>query len=175
MKRYLKFVAMALSAAAMLLLLGILFAPHLGWRIDAVLSGSMTPTLRVGSAAVACPVDPQTIQPNDIVTYRSPRNGDMTTHRVVGIEESELLLFRTRGDANEEADPYLVPARNIEGKVVTDIPFLGYLADWVKTPAGFGLLLGLPGLLIIAAEMRKIRRELMEKGKSKTAKVGGHV
>jgi signal peptidase len=175
MKRYLKFVAIALLASAILLLLGILFAPYLGWRIDTVLSGSMSPTLQVGSAAVTRPVDPQTIRPDDIVTYRSPRNGEMTTHRVVAIEEGESRLFGTKGDANEEADPYMVPALNIEGRVIVDVPLLGYVARSVKTPLGFGLLLGLPGMLIIAAESRKIWRELSTEGDSRTSKVGDHV
>lgn len=160
-----------LVALAMLLAVAILFAPHLGWRIDNVLSGSMSPAIKVGSAAITQPVDPHSIEVGDIITYRSPRNGEMTTHRVVGIEDNSPLAFQTKGDANEDPDPYTVPSANVEGKVLFDVPLLGYVADFVKTPLGFIIMLGIPGMIIIVLEMRKMWIELSEEEKRKKAKV----
>lgn len=175
MKKAIKYVAIAFVALVMLLAVAVLFAPHLGWQVDKVLSGSMSPTLGVGSAAVTRPAEPQAIRLGDIITYRSPRNGELTTHRVVGIEESSPLLFQTRGDANEDPDPYLVPAANIAGKVVFDVPLLGYAADFVRTPLGFILMLGIPGMAIIGVEMRNMWVGLSEEEKRKKAKVAAPV
>jgi len=67
-------------------------APHFGWRVDAVLSGSMEPTLKVGSVEITKPFDPNNIQVGDIITFRSPRNPQLVvSHRVVAITDQALL------------------------------------------------------------------------------------
>ena len=160
-----------LVALMMLLAPAVLFAPHLGWRIDNVLSGSMSPAINVGSAVVTQPVDTQTIEVGDIIIYSSPQNGKMITHRVVGINGESLRYFQTKGDANEDADPYSVPSANVKGKVLLDVPLLGYATDFAKTPLGFILMLGIPGLAIIVLEMRKMWIELSEEEKQKKVKM----
>jgi len=162
-----KYLGIAAVALVMLLAIVILFAPRLGWHIDSVQSGSMSPSIDVGGAVVSRPVEPDAIKIGDIITYRSPRNGRLTTHRVVGIEENSPLSFRTKGDANENPDSYQVPAANVEGKVIFDVPLLGHVTDFVKTPLGFILMLGVPGMIIIGLEMRVMWIELSEEEKRK--------
>jgi len=154
---------------AMLLAMGVIFAPQFGWRVDSVLSNSMSPALKAGGAVVSRPVDAAQIVPGDIITFRSPRNGDLTTHRVVGVEEAFGYSFKTKGDANAMADPYMVPAANIEGRVVLHVPLLGHAAAFAKTPVGFGLMLGLPGMMIIGLEMRRMWRNMSEEEERKKA------
>ena len=55
------------------------------------------------------------------------------------------------------------------------MPFLGYIANFVKTPLGFILMLGLPGMIIIAVQMRKMWIELSEEEKRNKAKVSSYV
>lgn len=164
-----KYLAIATLALVMILAMAVLFAPHLGWQVDSVLSGSMSPTLEVGGAIVSRPAEPAQIVAGDIVTFRSPRNGDRTTHRVIAVEEFGSLFFRTKGDANRSADPYLVPEANLEGVVMLHVPLLGYAANFVKTPLGFGLMLGLPGMLIIGFEMKRMWRYLSEEERRQEA------
>ena len=166
MKKALKYSGVTLVALLLLLALAVIFAPRMGWRIDTVLSGSMSPTLETGGAVVTQPVAPETIGLDDIITYYSPTDGKLITHRVVGIQEGPLY-FHTKGDANEDADPYLVPTQNVVGKVRFHIPLLGYVANFIRSPLGFILLLGVPGLIIIGMEMRKIWVELSEEEKRK--------
>jgi signal peptidase len=175
MKRPLKYIGTAFVVLTLLLSLTVLFAPRLGWQINTVLSGSMGSTMETGSAVVSRPVDTHNIKPGDIITYRSPLNGKLTAHRVVGIEESSPRYFQTKGDANDTPDPYMVSPAYIEGKVIFDVPLLGYIADFVKTPLGFILMLGLPGLIIIVSQMRKMWVELSEEEKQKKAKVSSNV
>jgi signal peptidase len=163
-------VAVSLLVALMMLLAAaVVFAPHLGWRIDNVLSGSMSPGIKVGSAVITQPVDTGDIEVGDIITFRSPRNGEMITHRVIAIEGENIRYFQTKGDANEDPDPYTVPVANVEGRVIFDVPLLGYFADFVKTPLGFILVLGVPGTIIILLEFRKMWIELSEEEKRKKA------
>jgi signal peptidase len=144
-------IAILLMTAAVLTFV----ATRCGWRVDAVLSGSMEPGLEEGSIAITRPVPAEEIGTGDIVTFRSPMSGLPIAHRVVATENGSS--FRTKGDANECADPLAVPAQDIIGKVCFHIPFLGYVATFVKTP--FGIMLAcLLGFLIAVDEIRNLLR-----------------
>ena len=142
------------------LLAGFVFlAPRFfGWSFDPVLSGSMSPALRVGAVIVVQPVDPARVKVGDIITYHlSEEPGKRVTHRVVDVlYQNGSLTFRTKGDANEEPDMYVVPERSVIGVVRFSVPLAGYLAHYVRTPLGFGLCIALPGALLIASELKNI-------------------
>jgi len=126
-----------------------------------ILSGSMTPALQTGGLALTWPVDPATVKVSDVITYEAPADPDiLVAHRVVEVLDGESLSFGTKGDANEEPDSYTVEAEHVTGKVRFHISRLGYAIgytrDLARTRLGFGLLLGVPGTLIIAAEVRNI-------------------
>lgn len=141
-------------ALAGLVALLVLVSRPLGFQLYAIQGGSMGQALPVGSVAMAQPVDPTTLAPGDIVAFESPL-GRVITHRVVEVEEEG---FRTRGDANEEADASLVPASRVVGKVRLAIPFLGYFAHSVRTPLGYVFFQLLPGMAIITLELRRLTR-----------------
>jgi len=143
------------------LVLGVLLPFLVGGKWVMILSGSMTPALEVGGLALTWPVDPATVKVDDIITYEAPAGPDvMVAHRVMEVLDGESLGFQTKGDANEERDSYIVGAKDVIGKVRFHIPRLGYATgytrDLARTRLGFGLLLGIPGALIIAAEVRNI-------------------
>jgi signal peptidase len=147
-----EWVGIALVILLMAMVVLALLAPHFGWRADTVLSGSMEPALPVGCVQVTKPVKPEDIKVGDIITFRSPTNGKLMSHRVVAVEEGQSYQFRTRGDANEDADPYLVPAENVVGRVCFKLSHVGYVVEYLKTPIGF-VLLGLCGIALILAEV----------------------
>jgi signal peptidase len=153
----LAFIILLMTAAVLTFL-----APHFGWRVDTVYSGSMEPELKVGGVVVTRPVEAEEIRIGDIITFHSPLNEKMTTHRVIAVEEGPSFHFRTNGDANEDTDPFIVPAQNTVGKVCFHIPYFGYISQFVKSPLGLLLTLCLPGLVIIAMELRNIWRVLNE-------------
>ena len=156
------FLAMCLIALLIAAALFVTLAPRLGWRVDVVFTGSMEPELGVGSLAVTCPVAPQEIEPGHIISFYSPLNGDLTSHRVIEVDRSSLYYFRTKGDANEDADPFVVLPDRVVGRVSFHVPFLGYIVQFVKSPMGLALTLFVPGLIIIAMEVRSIWRTLTE-------------
>ena len=69
-----------LLAVVLLALAGVLIVPYLmGYTELAVLTGSMQPTLPVGTLIYVKEVEPETLQVGDVVTYRL--DGDtMVTH-----------------------------------------------------------------------------------------------
>lgn len=97
------------------------------------------------------------IAAENIISFHS---GEMlVAHRVIEvIDGSEAPMFRTKGDANEEADRSLVPAANVVGKVVFSVPLAGYLAGFIKTRLGFLLATVVPGAAIVALEMKSLWR-----------------
>ena len=155
-----RYAGLCLMVVLLSIALFTLLAPRFGWRIDTVLSGSMEPKLSVGSLAITRPVAAQEILPGDIITFRSPVSGKITSHRVATLVQTAPYSFRTEGDANEDMDPFIVPVTNVIGKVTFHISYLGYVIQFVKTRWGMLLTLFVPGLIIIAMEIRNIWREL---------------
>lgn len=103
-----------------------------------VLTGSMTPTIPVGSLVVDAPVDPGTLKVGDIATYQAvPGKPDFITHRIVGINtKTTPTLFTFKGDANRGPDMNPVPATAIRGRVLFHVRYLGAVRDLVHTKGG---------------------------------------
>ncbi len=135
-----------------------LITPRFGWRIDAVLSASMEPVIKVGSIVVARPVDIDQIHVGDVITFRSPLNGKFTTHRVISILTNPSPLIHTKGDANESPDPFILGTKSIAGKVYLNVAGMGYIIHFIKGRLGLLLFLYVPGFVIIITEMINIRR-----------------
>jgi signal peptidase len=113
-----------------------------------VLSGSMEPTLHVGSTVVVRPQPVATIRAGDIITFtdREPGTGATrtVTHRVVEVLPGPT--FRTQGDANNGPDVRTVAAADVHGVYWYDVPLVGLVKDRLISP--FGALLGLGVVLL---------------------------
>jgi len=161
-------IAILLMAAAVFTYVG----PHFGWRVDAVLSGSMEPHLKVGSLVITRSVEPETVAVGDIITFRPATNGEtMITHRVTGVGHSSSLYFETKGDANEDPDPFTVPARNLVGEVCFHVPYWGFATEFLKTPLGFLFAVIIPGSILIAIYIISLWRALTRNSKQKPHEV----
>ncbi|MEZ4358335.1 MAG: signal peptidase I [Eubacteriales bacterium] len=139
-----------------LLLIGIRFV---GLTPYTVLSGSMEPTYHVGSLIYVKESTPDEIEVGDPITFVLNENLVVATHRVVEID-TENEQFYTKGDANKSADGSPVNFKNLIGKPVFTIPYMGYVAEFLSTQAGkiIGLtILGVLILLVFIAEI-KIRK-----------------
>jgi len=132
----------------------------LGWRFNTVMSGSMGPTLKAGGVVATQAVDPETIEVGDIITYKSPELGMTVVHRVTEKHQGSHLMFQTKGDANENPDPHLVPAENVVSKVSFHLPLLGHVQQFVTSGQGMALLTVVPGLVIMSKGIQNIRTEI---------------
>ena len=123
-----------LILVALLALAALLVGPVLlGYTELAVLTGSMQPTLPVGSLIYIKEADPAQLQVGDVITYQL--EGDtMVTHRVVeNVPEENYLI--TQGDANEDPDGQIAYDQ-IVGKMEFHIPWLGYISLNIRTKTG---------------------------------------
>jgi len=115
-----------------------------------VLSGSIRPTLYPGDLIIVKVEDPSNINVGDIVTVRSEVG--TFTHRVYDKKvEDGVVMFRTKGDANEDPDPAYYDASQLIGKVVVTIPF-----RYLYTPYGFFIFVLAPTALTIGRQMYSI-------------------
>lgn len=174
MKKAIEYLGFIIAVVVMVSAVFTYLAPHFGWRVDAVLTGSMEPELKVGSLMVIRPVEPETIVAGDIIISRPTMLGENPiSHRVTGIVGNSPSYFETKGDANGSPDPFTVTARNLVGRVYLHAPYLGYATEFLKTPFGFVLGLVVPTLIIIALYIINVRRVITGYGKKGPDKAAG--
>jgi signal peptidase len=137
----------------------------LGIRSFVVLTGSMQPTVPVGSVVYALP--DWYYYPGDIIAFKN-RADVIVTHRVVQkIYKTDGIYLQTRGDANNSADSELVPINKVIGKSQFSLPYLGRFSGFLKTPTGFLALIVLPALVIIGSELWSIMKEVEKNTREK--------
>ncbi len=144
-----------------------------GPKVFIVQSGSMEPAIKTGSVVVVKSSSDYKV--GDIITFGPySKTKPPTTHRiyemkVVGGEP----VYTTKGDANNAPDTRTIAKRDIVGKVLLDVPYVGYAVAAAKTPIGFMLIIIIPAAIIVYDEAVKIIREIrkMKKGKDESSKV----
>ncbi len=157
---------------AIVLIIGVLLAASYfqltgSYEFKVVKSGSMEPAIKVGSLVLIKPAT--SYREGEVVTYgRDTKSEIPTTHRIIASRaEGGQVFYTVKGDANGEPDPREIQVKEIVGKVLLTVPWLGYLLDFARQPLGFVLLIAVPALGVIVDEARKIWREIK---KIKTAK-----
>ena len=148
----------------------------LDYKVLAVRSGSMEPAINTGDAIIVEPLKPEhQIKEGDVITFRVADAPDMLiTHRVIGIVSvnGEPAAYVTKGDANDAPDLTPVSRAQIVGIQRWRIPYYGYLSEFMRTKTGVISLVIVPGVLLIALEIRKIFQVIAEEEKAKKADEG---
>ena len=142
-------VLVAIVVALALLLVG---ARLIGLQVFTVLSGSMEPAYHVGSLIYVKGVDPYELETGDVITFMLDED-TVATHRIVEIvpdeNDSSVVRFRTKGDANEAEDGSLVHFKNVVGSPVFSIPKLGYVANYIQNPPGTYIAISAGAILLL--------------------------
>ena len=145
-------VSTVLVSLVVLLALLLVGARVFGLQVFTVLSGSMEPTYHTGSLIYVKKVDPYAIEAGQVITFMLDEN-TIATHRVVGVvpdeEDSTVVRFRTKGDANETEDGGLVHYKNVIGTPVFTIPYLGFVANYIQHPPGMYVAISAGAVLLM--------------------------
>ena len=163
-------VLLVLAAVAAVILVPML----MGYKEMAVLSGSMEPTIPVGSIVYVKPLDDASLlEPGDICTYTLTDGETMVTHRVVSIDPASQTLI-TKGDANDTEDG-AISFSQVFGETQFHLPYLGYIAINAKTPTGILVICGvlvvvillnfIPAIIDAGEEEKKKARQTASSGK----------
>jgi signal peptidase I len=151
-RRVLSAAITAITIAAIGLAL-LMIGPPLAFHMQryVITGGSMEPTVHRGAVIFDRVVPVSTLRVGDIVTFRPPGHASQVTHRIISIrpDAGGRPLFRTKGDANEAPDPWLVslPATG-QARYSFQVPYLGYGLVMLATPSVRMLVLAFPALLI---------------------------
>lgn len=167
--KYLKIIYYVfLGAIALIAVLLIISAfPITGnYKVLTVLSGSMEPEIKTGSVVVVKPSDNYKI--GDVITFgEMSKTKTPTTHRVIEMRVVEgKYLYTTKGDANNAPDQNEVNQDKVIGKVLFDIPYVGYAVAEARKPVGFTILIVVPAVIIVYDEIRKIINEIKNRNGS---------
>jgi signal peptidase len=103
-----------------------------GVKPTVIYSGSMQPSMEVGDIAIVSDVPVDSIKEGDIIQYRTETA--FVIHRVHRIYEEEgSKLFITKGDANSDPDDTPILPDQITGKVIFNLPKLGWLPIFFRS------------------------------------------
>jgi signal peptidase len=119
----------------------------------------MAPAYPEGALLVVRPVDPNEVRSGSVIVFDDPaRPGRLVAHRVADRVPGAVPMFRTRGDANGDVDPYPVSASAVRGEVRWSIAGLGTAARALRWPVNAVVLIGVPALLLVGSEVAALRR-----------------
>ncbi|WP_211531075.1 signal peptidase I [Methanocalculus chunghsingensis] len=134
-----------------------------------VLSGSMEPVMLTGDVILVAPLDPELIEPGDIISFQIPSAQErvVVTHRVLEIDP-ENREFVTKGDANNAIDANPFSYDDVVGKAVFLIPLIGYTNEARREVTLFFVIL--PAIALLLSELRTVNtdpRQLMRQEREK--------
>jgi|GEM_PF-970520 len=148
------------KTVAALLALGLVIVltalPLCGLSPNVIISGSMVPALDVGDLVLLEGLHPgMQVETGDIIAFRVKGMDIPVSHRVIEVlQTGEGPAYRTKGDAEEQADQWVIPHQDVLGKVIYAIPKLGYLAGGLRSRQGFIALVVLPAAGLALLEVR---------------------
>jgi signal peptidase len=108
-----------------------------GFRYYTVLTPSMEPAYSVGDLVIVKLTNADNISVGDVITFNPSSDSDAyLTHRVTekltDYEGTGVTCFRTKGDANDTEDSFLIDSSRVIGTVSLGIPKLGYVIRFVQ-------------------------------------------
>lgn len=112
--------------ACVIILLMILISGILRYQLIGVASGSMHPTIDKGDAVLVDQnISVEKLQKGDIIAYT--RDDLIIIHRIIDIDvQDDVVIFNTKGDANNADDDLKLRIEDIKGKVIFRIPYIAW-------------------------------------------------
>ena len=108
-----------------------------GLRVAIVLTGSMEPTLEIDDFVII--KKPNEIKENDIISYNDNRNKREILHRVIKINNDEII---TKGDNNNTEDA-AINVKQVTGVYIGKIKYLGKIISYITKPIVFSIIITL--------------------------------
>ncbi|MGD1054215.1 MAG: signal peptidase I [Candidatus Dormibacteria bacterium] len=155
--------ALGLVAIFCAIVVGLVVTGH---HLEEVVTGSMQPTIPIGSLVVTESLPAGQLHVGNILVFPDPNNTKLTiVHRIVWLshDQSGDVLVRTKGDYNALPDMWtLKRAANAQAdKVIEILPGAGTAAGYLQTAGFAGLVLLIAGVIVYYG-VRKVREILDE-------------
>lgn len=147
MKKVWSIASTVIVAVVVLIAMFLMGMRLIGLQAFTVVSGSMEPKYCVGDLIYVQKVKPSEINVGDAITFVLNEQLTVATHEVISID-AEKEHFYTKGIANDTPDASPVHFKNLIGKPVFSIRYLGYASAWIQTPPGTYITIALCALFI---------------------------
>jgi signal peptidase I len=146
------------------------YIPGIGsYKFLAVLSGSMNPTFNTYDMIIDKLVNAESLKTGDVITFRV--DDKLVTHRITQVTKKDnYVLFKTKGDANNVEDEGEVLAKNVVGKYVFHIPYLGLVMSKIRGPVGIGIIWAIFTFIVVNEilseifKSKKNKKQMFNKG-----------
>ncbi|WP_185995240.1 signal peptidase I [Nocardioides campestrisoli] len=137
-----------------------------GYERYIITGGSMSGTIEKGSIVFEKQVRVGELEVGDVITYLPPTDSGVTTlvtHRITSIKSDEngVPVYRTKGDANADVDPWKFSLlADTQPVVAYDVPLLGYAFIFLADPGNRMLVIGVPAAGIALMALRDLVKAL---------------
>lgn len=169
-KRIWNVISGVLVGVVVLLAIALVGIRLVGLKPFVVMSGSMEPNYHVGSLIYVKSVDYKELEVGDPITYMVSQD-TIVTHRIIEVladeEDPDTLRYFTKGDANDVADGVSVHYKNIIGKPVFSIPYLGYVSNYIQNPPGMYVAIAGAAILILLVFLPDVFADDKKKARDK--------
>ncbi|MCX6761203.1 MAG: signal peptidase I [Candidatus Nealsonbacteria bacterium] len=164
--KFIYYIFIAFIVVIALLLIVSTFPITGNFKVLTVISGSMEPAIKTGSVVVVKPENDYKI--GEMITFGPySKTKAPTTHRIYDIKVVEgQVIYITKGDANNAPDGREIQKKDVVGKVLFSVPFVGYAVYFAKQPLGFALIIIVPAAIVIVDEIKNIYVEIKKKKKT---------
>lgn len=131
----------------------------LGLSLYQIVSGSMEPELKVGDVLLGKSVDYKDLRVGQNLIFYDQSRDIVIAHKIIELSED---FVTTHGIANPDGANETVLESNILAVQVFKIPGLGNVLNFLRTPAGFFLVIFLPIGGIILFQSLNLKRQLKQ-------------
>ena len=128
-----------------------------GYGVAVVLSDSMKPELSKGDLIFVS--EGESYAERDIVVFQE--GSMLVVHRIIKIDGDNVT---TKGDANNSEDEP-INVKDIKGRVVAGIPYVGDVVNVIKSPVGTVCIIALAIILIEIPRRNEKKKDEEEKKK----------
>lgn len=131
--KVIQIIGSVIANALLAIVITIVFGFATGYKFLNIITGSMTPTMPVGTVVIVKNIDIAQVEIGDVITFT--QGASNITHRVVEkeITEHNNVVLKTQGDAAENVGSReTVTKNNFVGVVVCHFKGLGYVFELVK-------------------------------------------
>jgi signal peptidase I len=146
------------------------------------MEGSAAGAIAKGSIAFAENVDVADLAVGDVITYQPPADSgvtDLVTHRISAIREQADggRVFRTKGDANADPDPWRFTLdQGTQARVTFAVPHVGYAVIALADRDTRMLAIGVPaGLIALASLVEAVGALTSRRPRPQPSPTGGTV
>ena len=155
-------VTILLIVLCLYLLIALLFGINIGISAYAILTGSMEPSIPIGSLIFVAKTDFYDLKQGDIISAKADINLDgkneVITHYFFRYEQiNGKTYIRTIAEGEKFADSWGISEDRLIGKCVMIIPVLGKITRFLSHPIGIITIAG--NILVLSLALHYLRQE----------------